>query len=110
MIKSYGLSMMHGHQHTSQSLPRMLTLWFEFGTFLQAFRSAAKLTVGEGLGRGGREVAEAGPRRLLIRHCQPSPVPPSLLFVPITHSPAPPPPCRPPAPTRSGAWRQPPPR
>ena len=28
-----------GHAHTSQSLPRMLTLWFDFGTFLQAFRA-----------------------------------------------------------------------
>ncbi len=28
-----------GHVHTSQSLPRMLTLWFDFGTFLQAFRA-----------------------------------------------------------------------
>lgn len=38
MIKSYGMSMMYGTAHTSQSLPRMLTLWFDFGTFRQAFR------------------------------------------------------------------------
>ena len=42
VIKSYGMSMMYGHSHTSQSLPRMLTLWFEFGTFLHAFRAASK--------------------------------------------------------------------
>ncbi|KAI3426356.1 hypothetical protein D9Q98_008728 [Chlorella vulgaris] len=38
VIKSYGMSMMYGTAHTSQSLPRMLTLWFDFGTFRQAFR------------------------------------------------------------------------
>jgi hypothetical protein len=32
------MSMMYGTAHTSQSLPRMLTLWFDFGTFRQAFR------------------------------------------------------------------------
>ena len=42
VIKSYGMSMMYGHSHTSQSLPRMLTLWFEFGTFLHAFRASSK--------------------------------------------------------------------
>ncbi|PSC70468.1 serine threonine-kinase ATR isoform X1 [Micractinium conductrix] len=42
VIKSYGMSMMYGSQHTSQSLPRMLTLWFEFGTFLTSFRSRAQ--------------------------------------------------------------------
>ncbi len=39
VIKSYGMSLMYGHTHTSQSLPRMLTLWFDFGTYLQAFRA-----------------------------------------------------------------------
>ena len=29
----------YGHAHTSQSLPRMLTLWFDFGTYLMAFKS-----------------------------------------------------------------------
>lgn len=38
---SRGAARLHaaGHTHTSQSLPRMLTLWFDFGTFLQAFRA-----------------------------------------------------------------------
>lgn len=37
-----------GHAHTSQSLPRMLTLWFDFGTFLQA-----RAALGPGLGWAG---------------------------------------------------------
>ena len=49
VIKSYGMSMMYGHSHTSQSLPRMLTLWFEFGTFLHAFRASSKGAVSPGL-------------------------------------------------------------
>ena len=68
VIKSYGLSMMHGHQHTSQSLPRMLTLWFEFGTFLQAFRSAAKLTV-RGRGRGAAAKGGASGDRIVCMFC-----------------------------------------
>lgn len=38
VIKSYGMSLQHGSEHCSQSLPRMLTLWFEFGTYLHTFR------------------------------------------------------------------------
>lgn len=38
VIKSYGMSLQHGSEHSSQSLPRMLTLWFEFGTYLHTFR------------------------------------------------------------------------
>ena len=58
VIKSYGSSMMYGHSHTSQSLPRMLTLWFEFGTFLHAFQnskahvSCARVCACGGAGRG----------------------------------------------------------
>lgn len=39
MIKGYGMSMQHGNAHTSQSLPRMLTLWFDFGTYLHGVRT-----------------------------------------------------------------------
>lgn len=38
VIKGYGMSLQHGSEHSSQSLPRMLTLWFEFGTYLHTFR------------------------------------------------------------------------
>ena len=64
VIKSYGMSMMYGSQHTSQSLPRMLTLWFEFGTFLTSFRSRAQVRPGSGVnGVGGMPACCAGGTR-----------------------------------------------
>ena len=54
VIKSYGMSMMYGHCHTSQSLPRMLTLWFDFGTFLQTFRAGKGGQVSMGVGAARR--------------------------------------------------------
>ncbi|KAL4421833.1 hypothetical protein ABPG77_001622 [Micractinium sp. CCAP 211/92] len=47
VIKSYGMSLQHGSEHCSQSLPRVLTLWFEFGTYLHTFRKGQQPTVNE---------------------------------------------------------------
>lgn len=40
VIRGYGLSLTYGAAHASQSLPRLLTLWFDFGTYLHSVRSA----------------------------------------------------------------------
>ena len=32
VIRNYGSSVQHGHRHIYQSVPRLLTVWFEFGT------------------------------------------------------------------------------
>jgi hypothetical protein len=44
VINCYGTSLVHGARHASQSLFRMLTLWFDFGTLYKAFQ-AGKATV-----------------------------------------------------------------
>ncbi len=62
VIKSYGMSLMYGHAHTSQSLPRMLTLWFDFGTFLHASRGAGKGAGGQVRRARGQERGTKGVR------------------------------------------------
>jgi serine/threonine-protein kinase ATR len=32
VLTNYGMSVKHGHHHIYQALPRLLTVWFEFGT------------------------------------------------------------------------------
>jgi serine/threonine-protein kinase ATR len=31
VIKAYGSALQHGHKHIYQAMPRMLTVWFEYG-------------------------------------------------------------------------------
>ncbi len=35
VVRLYGTCMLHGHAHIYQALPRLLTLWFELGTYVQ---------------------------------------------------------------------------
>jgi len=72
VIKHYGESLVQGHAHVYQSLPRMLTLWFEFG-FSPAAMAVAKEKGGRGGGGGGgggarnaHEVAEREAARAVI--------------------------------------------
>lgn len=32
VLWNYGMSVQQGHHHIYQALPRLLTVWFEFGT------------------------------------------------------------------------------
>ena len=32
VLKNYGQAIRHGHRHIYRSLPRMLTVWFDFGS------------------------------------------------------------------------------
>lgn len=36
VIRNYGLAVQYGHQHIFQSLPRLLTLWFDFGSHIKS--------------------------------------------------------------------------
>jgi len=42
MLQHYGDSIRWGHKHILQSLPRLLTLYFEFGNKVAAVEAAAK--------------------------------------------------------------------
>ena len=36
VLANYGKSVLHGHKHIYQSMPRMLTIWFEYGNYCSA--------------------------------------------------------------------------
>ena len=36
VLRNYGKSVLHGHTHIYQSMPRMLTIWFEYGNYCSA--------------------------------------------------------------------------
>ena len=36
VLRNYGKSVLYGHQHIYQSMPRMLTIWFEYGNYCSA--------------------------------------------------------------------------
>ena len=36
VLRNYGRSVLHGHMHIYQSMPRMLTIWFEYGNYCSA--------------------------------------------------------------------------
>lgn len=36
VLRNYGKSVLHGHKHIYQSMPRMLTIWFEYGNYCSA--------------------------------------------------------------------------
>ena len=36
VLRNYGRCVAHGHQHIYQSMPRMLTIWFEYGNYCSA--------------------------------------------------------------------------
>lgn len=40
VLKNYGQAIRHGHRHIYRSLPRMLTVWFDFGSTCAAQKSA----------------------------------------------------------------------
>jgi serine/threonine-protein kinase ATR len=67
VIKHYGESLVQGHAHVYQSLPRMLTLWFEFGSSPAAMAVAKEKGGGGGGGaRNAHEVAEREAARAVI--------------------------------------------
>ncbi|GAB4817356.1 hypothetical protein N2152v2_004402 [Parachlorella kessleri] len=37
VVYQYGNSVLHGHAHIYQALPRLLTLWFELGSYVQSY-------------------------------------------------------------------------
>jgi len=49
-VEQYAMSLQYGAKHIFQSMPRLLTLWFEVGTMVD---SAANLQKASGSGRGG---------------------------------------------------------
>ena len=36
VLRNYGKSVLYGHKHIYQSMPRMLTIWFEYGNYCSA--------------------------------------------------------------------------
>jgi hypothetical protein len=36
VLRNYGRCVAHGHKHIYQSMPRMLTIWFEYGNYCAA--------------------------------------------------------------------------
>lgn len=46
VLKSYAESIKLGYRHIYQSLPRLLTLWYDFGTQLQALSPQAQVPIG----------------------------------------------------------------
>ncbi|KAL0029509.1 hypothetical protein WJX79_000191 [Trebouxia sp. C0005] len=42
VIRNYGLAVQYGHQHIFQSLPRLLTLWFDFGSHIKSIAVTQK--------------------------------------------------------------------
>ncbi len=36
VLRNYGKSVLYGHTHIYQSMPRMLTIWFEYGNYCSA--------------------------------------------------------------------------
>ena len=43
VIRNYGLAVQYGHRHIFQSLPRLLTLWFDFGTHIKSITVTQKV-------------------------------------------------------------------
>ena len=41
VVRNYGRAVQHGHRHIHQALPRMLTVWFDFGSACFAQRTPA---------------------------------------------------------------------
>jgi serine/threonine-protein kinase ATR len=41
VLQNYGRAVQHGHRHIYRSLPRMLTIWFDFGSTCAAQKQAA---------------------------------------------------------------------
>ena len=44
VIRNYGLAVQYGHRHIFQSLPRLLTLWFDFGSHIKTITVTQKVT------------------------------------------------------------------
>jgi len=42
VIRNYGLAVQYGHRHIFQSLPRLLTLWFDFGSHIKSITVTQK--------------------------------------------------------------------
>ena len=43
VIRNYGLAVHYGHRHIFQSLPRLLTLWFDFGSHIKSITVTQKV-------------------------------------------------------------------
>lgn len=43
VIRNYGLAVQYGHRHIFQSLPRLLTLWFDFGSHIKSITGTQKV-------------------------------------------------------------------
>lgn len=43
VIRNYGLAVQYGHRHIFQSLPRLLTLWFDFGAHIKSIQATQKV-------------------------------------------------------------------
>ena len=39
LISAYGSAMEYGHQYIYQAMPRMLTIWFDFGSYCLAVKA-----------------------------------------------------------------------
>ncbi len=46
VLRSYSESIKLGYRHIYQSLPRLLTLWYDFGSQLQALSPQAQVPIG----------------------------------------------------------------
>ena len=42
-MRNYGLAVQYGHRHIFQSLPRLLTLWFDFGSHIKSIGVTQKV-------------------------------------------------------------------
>ena len=45
VLSNYGLSVQYGHRHIYQSLPRMLTVWFQYGNYCYTYPRVANSKV-----------------------------------------------------------------